>query len=263
MALSSFHIQKANPAFSFLHLSRKVAPTYLIDNSERNDCNRTAEEAYQLFLNLFDKALKSYMGRTQQKIQLKDDKLLWEAVFNLNEEHTLDDVLELARILQEKYGWIEVQTAVHRDEGYIDEITGKKIYNFHAHIIFFMLSPAGIYMFKTRDFPKHVMSEIQTLVAHTLGMERGEKSNRVRLNAAQYRQVAKEKSDLNLEIMRLSLESESLLELALKEHQRNEKLENDLSIRDLKIKKLEKALTVAENKSSKINQSEITIHSIL
>ena len=153
-----------------------------------------------------------------------------------------------------------MQTAVHRDEGYIDEITGNKIYNFHAHIIFFMLSPSGIYNFKRRDFPKKVMSEIQTLVADTLGMKRGEKSNRVRLNAAQYRQVAKEKSDLTHEIIRLSLESESLLELALKEHERNQQLENDLSTRDFQIQELKKELAIGANKVDKI---EITIPTIL
>lgn len=222
MAKSSFHIQKAK-LFAFPHNDRSVISSYAIDTPNNNECNRSAQDALDYYQVLLDEAISNYRRRTKQHIQVASDKLIWEAVVNLEVHHTLKDVMKLVRILENKYHWQECQVALHRDEGYICEYTGKKVYNYHAHIVFFMLNTDGIYCFKSRDFSKNEMSEIQTLVADVLKMERGQSAlltKKVRFNHTQYRQVQKEKEDLELDKLQLQGENEMLIDLALTEHEK-------------------------------------------
>jgi len=189
MAISSFNIQQASKN-SFWHNSREAVVSYTIDDKNRNEINRNASEAVNYYRQLLKEATKNYTARTNQKIQTKEERFLWEAVVNLNANHTLKDVENLAKELEKKYGWQQVQIAVHKDEGHIEN--GKKKYNYHAHIVFFMLNKQGIYCFKKRDFNKKKMSEIQDLVAETLQMERGQSkkiTKRERLEHREFKQL--------------------------------------------------------------------------
>jgi len=255
--IASFHIQKTNPAFAFLHNARKIKPEYLIDTSKDNECNNTEEAALKRYLSLLNEALSNYTKRTNQRIQVKDEKIVWEAVLNLTSEHTLKDVLRLAKVLEDTYGWQQIQVAIHRDEGYVDEITGERKYNYHAHIIFFMLSKEGIYMFKKRDFPRTKMSEMQTLVANTLGMTRGKKSNKVRLSAAQYRQVAKEKFDLEFQIMCLTDDFDNIVSITIQEQEQRLFLEEEIERMKEKIRELENTQNSDDNIKSILDESNI------
>ncbi len=202
MRKSSFHIQPAS-LFGFPHNGREVLASYLIDNSSENECNRTAKEALEEYSKYLDEAISNYFERTKQSIQTKSDKFIWEAVINLEQHHTLSDVMNLVKKLEEKYGWREVQVSVHKDEGHVCKTTGRTLYNYHAHSIFFMLNSQGIYCFKKHDFRKKHMAEIQTLVARELGMERGISkliSKKERLSHSQYRQVKEEQNELRLDL---------------------------------------------------------------
>jgi len=61
---------------------------------------------------------------------------------------------------------------LHKDEGYYDEETGDYKMNYHAHVVgdFFDWETG-----KTIKLGKEVMSEMQTILAISLGMERGER----------------------------------------------------------------------------------------
>lgn len=61
---------------------------------------------------------------------------------------------------------------LHKDEGYYDEETGEYKMNYHAHVVgdFFDWETG-----KTIKLGKEVMSEMQTILAISLGMERGER----------------------------------------------------------------------------------------
>ena len=135
----------------------------------------------------------NYTKRTKQRIQTDEKKFLWEAVINLNEEHTINDVRVLARIIRMIYGWQAAQIGVHRDEGFKDPKSGKNIYNYHAHIIFFMLDKEGIYRFKKRDFGIKKMEELQTLVSYVLKMERGKSKKITKIERLEHRQYKQQK----------------------------------------------------------------------
>lgn len=61
---------------------------------------------------------------------------------------------------------------IHKDEGYYNEETGQYEMNYHAHVVGDFLDwDTG----KTIKLGKEVMSEMQTILAISLGMERGER----------------------------------------------------------------------------------------
>ncbi len=205
MAKSSINIQIAT-IFALLHNLRVAIVSYTIAKSDRNDCNRSVEEAYSYYLALVKEAISNYTSRTRQQLQTNEKKFLWEAVINLNANHTLEDLEALAVVLEKKYGWRSIQNSIHRDEGHIDLKSGEKIYNYHGHMVLFMLDNGGIYRFKKRDFGIKRMEELQTLTAEVLKMERGiskKITKKVRLDHRQHRQVQKEKEQLEVRIQDL------------------------------------------------------------
>lgn len=194
--VSSINLKTSSPN-SFKHNDRTTIPSYLLEKEDSKgiECNRSAQEADELYMQLKQESSNNYTERTGQKIQTAEEKLRWSAVINIDEHHTLQDVENLAKKLEEKYGWQSLQVAIHRDEGYKDK-EGKTHYNHHAHLEFFMLDKEGIYRFKKRDFGMKKMSDLQTEVAEVLGMERGKpkrETKRERFEHRQYREVAKER----------------------------------------------------------------------
>jgi len=93
---------------------------------------------------LYETAKQNYQKTKGQRLQATSYK--WEAVVNLNKNHTLDDVKELVKALEKETGFTSIQIAIHRDEGYT--ITDKPIYNFHAHITFFTLDKNGEQLYR-------------------------------------------------------------------------------------------------------------------
>lgn len=175
MAKASMNLQISN-INAFLHNLRILteALEYIFkEHSHENIYSCDLETAQNLVKQYLAEATQNYYNRTKQKIQTDPKKFLWSAVVNLNAEHTLDDLKKLTDELEKRYGWRCVQIAIHNDEGQKGE-NGELIRkNRHAHLEFFMLDKNGIYRFKKRDFTKKTMSEIQTLVANMLNMERG------------------------------------------------------------------------------------------
>lgn len=115
---------------------------------------------------------------------------LWEAVINLEEHHTMDDVKKVADFIKKKYHLTPTAIAIHRDEGYKDKASGEVKYNYHAHVMFYTVENGKSQM---RTIGKKALSEMQTEVANLLHMERGQvNSKTVRLNHRQYREKARE-----------------------------------------------------------------------
>ena len=226
---SCINLEPAKPG-SFFHISREVKPDYLLDSIKRNSCDKNAMEAQAQYDKLLSKAIDCYMKRTKQRLQLSPKKLLWEAVIVLEEHHTLKDVEKLSDYLAKKYGWQSIQIGLHRDEGYVDDVMGEFVYNYHAHIVFLMIDKRGIYVFKKREFGKKAMSILQTEVAEIMGMTRGIsklKSRRERLSAKQYRSVEKEKCDLQFKLDRMTDDAAMFEDVMLQEHDMRIKAEND------------------------------------
>lgn len=126
---------------------------------------------------------KDITGRKMQK----NAEPIREAVVNLQPHHRIEDLQNLAEELRERFKIDCFQIHIHRDEGKsTDEI------NHHAHMLFdWQDKTTG----KTLKLNRVDLSQIQTLVADVLVMERGElkeNSNRERLEAVEYKRQQEE-----------------------------------------------------------------------
>ena len=168
--ISSINFKKSIP-INTEHNDRTLAPNYLIDKEKGAECNRNAEQARALKNQIIKEAIQKYTENTRQKFQAKSFE--WSAVVNIKPDTTMQDLENLAKHFNDKYGFQCYQIAIHRDEGHKDE-NGEKQINQHAHMEFITLDrETGKQNFKMRDFSKQKMREIQTEVAEILQMERG------------------------------------------------------------------------------------------
>lgn len=171
MAQSSIHIEKVTTG-SFLHNDRTMKPSYLIDDSALNECSRSSQESLDQYYKLKAEAEHNYTERTGQKMQ-KSTVLLKEAIVNLEAHHTLKDLQPIIKEL-EGYGFTVLQSAIHRDEGFLNDDSKEK--NYHAHITMFNLDPETGKSVKLGKNYRQELSKLQTLTANVLGMERGKVS---------------------------------------------------------------------------------------
>lgn len=186
MTISSIHFQKAEVEFAEKHNFRteKKEPEYLLDKQYRKTNEylklNDPKELYQEQLKL----------RNQNHARgfaphLKD--VYWEAVVNLDEKHSLDDVKKVADFIKQKYHLQPCSIALHHDEGYKDK-DGAVKYNHHAHLCFLTMEHGISTMRKIRS---KELRQMQSEVAELLGMERGkENSKATRLDHKQYREQA-------------------------------------------------------------------------
>ena len=210
MAKSSINFQQMKVGAT-AHNDRSLEdPSYLlpIKFREKNDVDISSEEADKKANKLLSEAKINYKKHFNQRLQAKT--YLWEAVVNLNKNHSLEDLQELVKELERETGFTGVQISIHRDEGHIKtDKKGKEfaIKNYHAHIIFFTLDKkTGQQLYRRRITEKQKetqptlkpmnrerLSHIQTIVAKSLNMERGEEgSNATRLSSKEYRAVQKQ-----------------------------------------------------------------------
>lgn len=168
--ISSINFKKSIP-INTEHNDRTLAPNYLIDKEKGVECNRNAEKARELKNQIINEAKETYQNKVKQKFQAKSFE--WSAVVNIKPDTTMQDLENLAKHFNDKYGFQCYQIAIHRDEGH-KNTQGEIEINQHAHMEFITLDrETGKQNFKMRDFSKQKMREMQTEVAEILQMERG------------------------------------------------------------------------------------------
>lgn len=150
-----------------------------------------------------------------------------EGVCPIKDDTTIEDFKRFVVFMESK-GVHVIRIDIHRDEGYEDPVTGERKYNLHAHIV---IDWTDRETGKTAKLNKDDMSDIQTALADSLGMERGEAKGDDgpdHLSAEEYREKkARENADkieqdikkLKLEIdqVRQSIEEAQQLEAEAKE----------------------------------------------
>ena len=193
MTVSSIYLQKGDVNFADKHNSRNTEkePSYLLEKQYRktNDFVKIADAHTLYHEQLFIRQKSHARGRTPE---LKD--VFYEAVVNLEEKHTLQDVQKVASHLKAVYGFQPCSIAIHRDEGYVDKITKEVKYNLHAHLTFLCMKD-GISTKRKLNAKK--LSEMQTEVANILGMKRGQEHSKAkRLDHQQYRAVKRAEEEL-------------------------------------------------------------------
>ena len=192
MAISSINIQPSS-GNAIIHNERIFDVAYAIKKDDVNEYHRFAS------ISETRKAIyEDYKLHHGRKLNTKATPIR-EAVVNLNENHTMEDLKKLSEMLDKDYQMKVLHIAIHRDEGHIDK-DGKENINYHAHLVF-----------HNYDFDKHitikrdkdVMRKLQTDVANCLGMERGEEnSQKVRLDHRQYKRAMQEVEEKTKELQR-------------------------------------------------------------
>lgn len=204
MAISSINFQKAK-AHSYDHNFRKDLPNYLLNEQDRkeNFYWKNSKEPKEIF-NDEMKILDEKKARGK-RASFKNSH--WEAVLNLNSNHSLDDVKKVAEHIEKKFNITCSTIAVHRDEGHYPlkkdgTKSDKAVYNYHAHINFITVKQ-GKQMWRKELITRNKLRELQTEVAEILGMQRGEDkriSKTERLEHKQYKQEIQKQEKLKLEL---------------------------------------------------------------
>lgn len=196
MSTSSIHFQRADYRFAEKHNSRQTdrQPSYLLpeDKRQRNEFVKLADVQTLHEKQIEYRRLTHARGRAPT---LTDS--YWEAVVNLNDSHTIEDVRRVAEHIRQKYKFTPTSIAIHRDEGYVDKITGETKYNYHAHLTFYTIANGRSQM---RLMTRAKLRDLQTEVANLLCMQRGqEHSQAKRLDHQQYRAVKRAEDSLKQE----------------------------------------------------------------
>ena len=213
MAKASIHFKPVQ-ANSKAHNERLVELDYNYRDLSGNNESWKQDEV-ETRLASIKKKCKDISGRKMQK----NAQPIREAVVNLNAPHTMEDLKRLASDLEREKGIRCFQIHIHRDEG-----KSREELNYHAHMLF---DWQDLKTGKTMKLTKIDMSQIQTLVASSLGMERGElkvNSNRERLEAVEYkcRQEELRLGQLQAEVKALEQKKNRAAKSNRKARERNE-----------------------------------------
>ena len=182
----------------------KVEPSYLLDQTDRkqNEYWRLDGVTDQ---QLFEQEMSQIKGKGKRPIF---ENCLVDGVLNLEKKHTLEDVQKVAKLCEKTLGIKCTAIALHRDEGYKDDL-GEVHYNYHAHLHFFTLQNGKQSWRQALIRPK--LKELQTKTAKSLGMERGSFGSKAqRLEHKQYKAVMKEKEQLLKEVEQIDKLKEQL-----------------------------------------------------
>lgn len=202
MAKSSINFAKASSG-GLQHNDRSHSPDYLLPKEHRlaNEVDFSANEADKKMTALYAEAKENYQEHTGQKLQATSYK--WEAVINLNKEHTLKDVQKLTKDLEKETGFTSVQIAIHRDEGRVEKDKKGKdvpIYNNHAHVTFFTLDrKTGVNLYR-KDITAKQRKEIEKeIFSNNKDIKKGEAGSveRKRFNKL----VNEKKQEKNYKVM--------------------------------------------------------------
>lgn len=209
MAKASINFQKAS-SHSMKHNFREDEPSYLLQEKDRepNEYWKHEKTAEQIFN---DEVAKIEKGKKGKRPKFENSH--WEAVLNLNANHTLAEVQKVAEHIEKKFNITCTAIAIHRDEGHYTD-TGHAVKNYHAHLNFCTYKDLKQNWRHEKIKPQD-LRELQTEIAGILKMERGidkRESKTERLGPKEYKQKEKEKAELKkeLEAIKKELEAERL-----------------------------------------------------
>lgn len=182
MAQTSIHFQAVKGG-SEEHNKRTKKLDYV--HHERSSMNEYWESDTQEARLAF--VTQNAKAKTGRKMQAKATPIR-EAVVVIREDTTMDDLKKLAKRFNDRFGIDVFQIAIHKDEGYRKGKDGLKL-NLHAHLVADWTDHESG---KSLKLNRNDMSEMQTICAEVLGMERGKSSEKQHLSAIQYKIAAEE-----------------------------------------------------------------------
>ena len=137
-------------------------------------CSQIFEEQKQLYTKKVGQAPQLKERKRVNKKTGKVTKIAgWspirEAVIPIKPNTELKDFAKVVQWLRDR-GWNTIRIDLHKDEGYQDEVTGERKMNLHGHLVVDCLNHLTGRTVKLDD---NAMKEFQTVLAESLGMERG------------------------------------------------------------------------------------------
>ncbi len=210
--------------------------TDLMDGNESWISPRIEGIPLREYYKYIGKIVKAKTGRAMQtkdrtRLNKKTGKMttvrgstpIKEGIVVCKADTTMDQLQRYGELCRECWGITPLQIFIHRDEGHYetpgDEATWKP--NYHAHIVWdWMNHDTG----KSCKLTPQDMSEMQTILAETLGMERGtskELTRREHLERTDYiiakqkqeaekARIAKEQTEAELKAVKSELKTEKL-----------------------------------------------------
>lgn len=195
MSISSIHF-KVSKTNSESHNNRESSLDYVFPELSKNNSSWSTSSIQDK-----EKEIASLCKKISGRKLQKNAEPIREAVVNLQPHHTLDDLEGLGLLLKLNFGIECFQIHIHKDEG-----KSREELNHHGHMLFdWQDKTTG----KTIKMNKVQLSQIQTLVANVLGMERGElktNSNRERLEPIEYKRQEEQKKFDILQKQTIALE---------------------------------------------------------
>lgn len=198
-------------------------------------------------------------GRTMQEKATP----IREGVLNLLPNHNIEDLKKLGLEIENKFGIKCIQTYIHRDEGHYDLENNWKP-NLHGHMIFDWTDhQTG----KSIKLNRDDMRDFQTIVADSLGMERGISSEKKHLNSLQFKIEAKKEDVKNLnqsiksltnnlsnfqDIEKSAKELKNKAILGMHKQSSIDMLENALKAKEIALQEKEKVIKELEFKISNL-----------
>lgn len=201
--ISSINFKKSS-SFQIFH-NADERPSYAIGG--QLECDRNGYEALKLKQAIITKAKQAYnQNKSPKAPPFKAKSYEWSAVVNLKPDSTMDDLKELARHFESKYGFQCYQIAIHRDEGHIDE-QGQKQINHHAHLEFITLDKhTGKNNYRRELISPKILRQIQTEVAQILKMQRGQDRRKTGVKRVEPRIYAQQKEQEKAQTAKLKQE---------------------------------------------------------
>lgn len=147
-----------------------------------------------------------YKSAVGQKLQ-KTAKPLREAVVVIDDNTSMEQLRQLATAMERQFGIKTMQIHIHRDEGHTTHPSQKGEEwkpNLHAHLCLDWTKPDG----RSLALNQLHMSQLQTLTAEVLGMERGVSSDVKHLSAVQYKNKKEAERSLALQQQNENLQAE-------------------------------------------------------
>lgn len=129
---------------------------------------------------------RTYRENTGQKLQKKATPIR-EGVVVIDKNTSMQQLKSFADRCEKRFGIKAFQIHIHRDEGH-HKSKGEWKENLHAHIVYDWTDNKG----KTIKLNRYDMIEMQTMLAHSLKMERGVSSDKEHLSAIQFKNLAEQ-----------------------------------------------------------------------
>lgn len=184
MASTSINIQPCKIGSSEQHNQRTKSLDYV--RSELSHLNEHWQSDDKTLSQHLSEVQRAYQEAKGKKMHAKATPIR-EGVIVIQQSTTIDDLQRFAKACEERWGIKALQIHTHKDEGYMHAKEWTP--NLHAHIVWRWTDDNGV----TRKLNRIDMVEMQTLLANTLGMERGVASDKKHLSSLQFKNEAERK----------------------------------------------------------------------